>query len=109
MKDIAATDKGSFTDGSGENSYLDNTDCSWLLTAASGTIQVTIDEFLIESDYDYLYLYDGSTVSSALLGKLTGSLGQLGTRVFTSTGPIMLIHFTSDEYISFSGTCECDV
>jgi hypothetical protein len=65
---------GSFTDGSGANDYLNNSDCMWLIQPSGATsITLSFSAFNTESGYDYVRVYDGSTTSAALLGSFSGS------------------------------------
>lgn len=86
---------GTFTDGSGSSDYNDYSDCKWLIEP-SGATSITLDftSFDTETDYDFVYVYDGSTTSATLLGSFSGSTPPAS---LTSSGGIMLVHFTSDE------------
>jgi hypothetical protein len=82
-----------FTDGSGAGeNYDDHLNCEWLLTAPAGAITLRFTRFSTEHTYDKVRLYDGPNVSSVSLGVFSGS----ETSIVTSTGGIILVHFTSD-------------
>jgi hypothetical protein len=85
---------GSFTDGSGANSYLNNSNCKWLIQPSGATsITLSFSAFNTESGYDYVKVYDGSTTSAALIGSFSGT--SIPASV-TSSGGSMLVSFTSD-------------
>ncbi|MBP7210492.1 MAG: PKD domain-containing protein, partial [Paludibacteraceae bacterium] len=83
-----------FTDGSGTSNYGNNADCKWLINPDGATgIRLRFTDFTTESGFDYVKIYDGPTTSSPLLGAFSGSSIP---SVVTSTGGIMLVHFTTD-------------
>ncbi|MBX7180480.1 MAG: T9SS type A sorting domain-containing protein [Bacteroidia bacterium] len=56
--------------------------------------------FNLESNYDYLYIYDGSSTSATLVGQYTGSTSP-GT--VTSTSGCLTFRFTSDGSVQNAG------
>ena len=85
---------GSIEDGSGPKAdYPPGSDCSWLITATDGDKNITLTflRFATNSD-DFVKIYDGSATSDPLLAQYSGST--LPDSV-TSTGPIMLVTFSS--------------
>lgn len=106
---------GSFTDGSGNNDYSNNSDCRWIIQP-SGAKSITLNfpAFTVSQPGDTVYVYNGGTTTSALLGKFTGST--LPSKV-TSTGGTMLVRFSTDaantaagwkaSYKSVTGTVYC--
>ncbi len=90
-----------FDDGSGSAEYGNNSDCKWLIQP-SGAIDITLtlSAIDVESGYDYVTVYDGSTTSSSVLGNFTGTT--IPSSV-TSTGGAMLVHFTSDNIATAQG------
>jgi CUB domain/Divergent InlB B-repeat domain/Secretion system C-terminal sorting domain/Fibronectin type III domain len=98
---VLTTCNGTITDGSGENDYLDNTNCSWLIQPSTPSpITLTFTALDVESNYDFVRVYDGSTTNHPLLGEFTGN--SLPNAV-TSTAGSMLVVFTSDEFVSGLG------
>ena len=92
---------GSFTDESGANDYLNNTDCKWLIQPSSATsITLSFSSFNIEAGYDFVNVYDGTTTLAPSLGSFSGS--SLPSSV-TSTGGNMLVHFTTDGVVTAPG------
>ncbi len=85
---------GTVTDNSGSSSYLNNMSCEKLIQpSGGGTITLTFTSFITEANYDYVRVYDGSTISAPLLGTFSGSSLP---PVLTSSGGSMLIRFTTD-------------
>ncbi len=86
---------GSFTDtGGATGNYSDDERNFWLFESPNST-QINLDftAFNLELDYDYLFIYDGDTITAPLIGKYTGtnSPGSI-----TSTGGSLLVEFRSD-------------
>lgn len=57
------------------------------------TVTVTFTQFNLENNWDYLYIYDGPTVFSSLIGYYTGT-NSPGT--ITSSGDALTFEFRSD-------------
>lgn len=88
-------------DGSSTSNYLDNADCKWLISNSSAkSITLTFKSFSTEKNYDYVYVYDGSSTTSTLLGKYSGTTLPSS---LTSSGNSLLIHFKSDASVNSSG------
>jgi hypothetical protein len=89
---------GTFSDGSGSDSYRSNANCEWVI-APPGASQITITftEFSTEDKYDFVKVYQCTSpvcASRELLESLSGTY--LNTQVATSTTGYMLVAFTSD-------------
>jgi Zn-dependent metalloprotease len=105
---LISDDHGVITDGSGSSNYCNNQDCSWLIKPDQATsITLNFEEFDVEESstdgktiYDAVEVYDGSTTTSKLLGRFTGS--NLPPTI-TSSGGTMLIRFFSDLEVNHSG------
>jgi hypothetical protein len=85
---------GTVTDNSGASDYLNNMSCDKLIQPSGATfITLTFTSFNTEAYSDFVRVYNGSTISSPLLGEFSGnSLPP----VLTSSGGSMLIRFTTD-------------
>ncbi|MBY0425116.1 MAG: hypothetical protein K2Q22_05720, partial [Cytophagales bacterium] len=91
---------GSLSDGSGSQSYANNSNCSWLINPPGATsIVFQLTQFATESNYDYVRIYNGTTTSAPILGSYSGTT--LPQQI-TSNGPI-LITFTSDGSVTYDG------
>ena len=101
--------------------YPNNVLCTWLIEAPPGYyVQLHIDDFNLEyggnnCPWDYLAIYDGSTVSSSLITK---ACGYLSSFTLYSSGRFLFLRFYSDSIIPMSGfsawcsitsyyNCEC--
>lgn len=92
---------GSFTDGSGANSYGNNTLCSWLIQPANaGTITLSFTAFDTELNADGIIVHDGATSAAPVLAVLSGPT--IPTPI-TSTGGTMYLEFISDEAVRGNG------
>ena len=56
----------------GDYFYADNMDCQWTLHSST-KVEVTFFNFNTQPDSDYLYVYDGDSSSSSLIGMLNGT------------------------------------
>lgn len=95
---IAATytsSSGTFYDTGGASANYSNDERKFWLFTKPGTTNITLSftSFNLESNYDYLFIYNGGNVNSPLVGKYTGSV---------SPGPLIsvndsiLVEFRSD-------------
>jgi hypothetical protein len=100
---LTVTDvSGTFTDDGGVGAPYSSDVRSLTLFEPEGAAQVefTFTQFDLETDWDYLYIYDGWSVFHALIGIYTGT-DNPGTIV--STGESLLVEFRSDCSIGYSG------
>ena len=105
---INTSDYGSISDGSGANTYCNNSNCSWLIQPPQATtVTLNFTAFELESAsvdgnsiYDVVEVYDGTSSSSTLLGKFTGN--NIPAAI-TSSGGSMYIKFTSDISGTYQG------
>ncbi len=101
---------GTFTDSGGPSGYYANRE-DWTYTIApTGANYVTLSFsfFNVENAYDYVYIYDGPTVTSNLIGSYTGT-NSPGTIV--SSGGSITIRFIADNATYEDGweaTWTCD-
>ena len=93
---------GTFSDGSGSNSYNDNSDCNWLIMPPSATsISLSFSDFDTEGGWDYVEIHDGTSSSAPLLATYSGH--NLNPADVTSSGGAMLVHFHSDGSVVGNG------
>lgn len=87
--------EGIFTDSGGEfGLYRKNEDYTFTIAPVNATsVSLTFSEFDIENNYDFMYIYDGSSTAAPLLGTYTSTNIPPLT---TSTGNSLTIRFTSD-------------
>ena len=101
VTNLNMSDYGIFTDGSGTDNYCNNLDRTWLIQPPQATtVSLNFTEFDLEpastdgnAVYDAVEVYDGTTTSSPLLGRFSGS--NLPPSVM-STGGSLLVRFFSD-------------
>ena len=85
---------GSFDDGSGNQPYQNNSDCSWLIAPPNASnITLTFNQFNTEANNDVVNVYNGSTTASPLLGSFSGSTLPAA---ISSTAGTMLVTFKSN-------------
>lgn len=93
--------------GSGGN-YLASESYTKTFTASAGScVSYTFSAFSTESGYDYLYVYDGPTTASPLIGTYSGSTLPPN---YTASGNSLTFRFTSDgssQYAGWTATVSC--
>lgn len=95
---ISIIDPGSYAET--YNNNLTHT-VTFTVSDATKKLELNISSLNIETDYDYLYIYDGPTTTSPLLATLTGTSSNL-SYVTTQSNSAITIRFTTD--ISNIGT-----
>lgn len=101
--DVQTACSGTLFDSGGNSDYQNNTNSS-ITICPNGASQVTLNftSFGFESWWDFLYIYDGTSASSPLIGMYTGySLPEGGTIV--STGSAITLVQVTDNYFTDSG------
>ncbi len=86
---------GSFYDTGGAAANYSNDERKLWLFQPSGATSVSMNftSFNIEKNFDYMFIYDGSTVNAPLIGKYTSTVSPGN---INSTGASLLIEFRSD-------------
>ena len=89
--------------GGPAGTYQNAEDCSFLIQPGCATsITLNFITFVTESNYDYFYVYDGTTINDPLL--VTGNGQMLPTpSTVTATSGSMLIVWHSDVSITYDG------
>jgi spore germination protein YaaH/PKD repeat protein len=101
-------------DFGGPKNYYNNENYTWTVAPPGATsITLTFSSFDMETNYDYLYIYDGASIASP---QVTGSpfSGTALPPVITSSGGALTFRFTSDNTTTRPGfvasyTCASDV
>lgn len=93
---------GNFTDHGGPlGKYAKNEDYTFTISPSNASsVSLTFTAFDVEANYDYLYIYDGNSISAPLLGTYTGTTLPPTT---TSSGGSLTIRFTSDNATQNAG------
>jgi gliding motility-associated-like protein len=92
---------GTFYDPGGTGTYANSQNVT--MTFCSGNtdaIFLQFSQFVLESNFDYVYIYNGPSTASPLIGTYTGSTSP-GTAVGTSG--CITVRFTSDGSITYAG------
>ncbi|MFZ4107163.1 CUB domain-containing protein [Flavobacterium sp.] len=105
---LNTSDYGTISDGSGANTYCNNSNCSWLIQPPNATgVTLNFTAFDLEepstdgnSIYDVVEVYDGTSASGTLLGRFTG--GNIPSAI-SSSGGSMFVKFTSDISDTYQG------
>ena len=87
-----------FYDNGGPNgNYSNNRNYTMtFLPATPGSmLEAIFDEFFLEDDYDYLYIYDGSNTDATLIGQYTGTQSP-GMVTATNNEGALTFHFSAD-------------
>lgn len=93
---------GTLEDGSGESDYRNNTNCHWFLRPAGAKrVKLLLEAFALESDYDFLTIYDGTSEAARVLGRYHG--GNTPPDSLISTGNSVYVVFRSDGTVTDKG------
>ena len=95
------TPSGILTDSGGPDGDYGNDERQLLLIHVDGAESITLSfsEFDLENDYDFLWIYDGATVFSPLIGRWN----TISPGTVTSSGSSLLVEFRSDCATTASG------
>lgn len=90
-----STATGNLNDTGGQSAnYSDDERKLWLIQPANAsTITLNFNSFNLENNWDYLFIYNGSTTDAPLIGKYTGANSPGNV---SSTGGSLLVEFRSD-------------
>ncbi|XP_078382530.1 uncharacterized protein LOC144665215 isoform X2 [Oculina patagonica] len=81
------------------SSYGNSNFCTWLISS-SHRVKLVFTSFLTESGFDILYVYDGTSTSSSLIGDYDGDMAG---HIVESTGEHLYLEFSSDSSITYQG------
>ncbi len=103
---------GILTDNGGSEEYSNSTNSTLTIAPAGATnLVLTFSEFDFEAGYDYLYIYDGPSTASPLIGQYDGSSLPNGG-IITSSGPSLTLRQSTDAGLTmggFSATWLCNL
>ncbi|MBR4390537.1 MAG: carboxypeptidase regulatory-like domain-containing protein [Bacteroidales bacterium] len=94
-----------FYDDGGPNSNYGNSKdltMTFLPGTTGGILEVVFNSFDTESNYDYLYIYDGTSTSAPQIGQYHGSNNPT-TVTATNANGALTFQFTSDYSVNYSG------
>jgi N-acetyl-anhydromuramyl-L-alanine amidase AmpD len=91
---VTATSGTFYDTGGSAANYANDERKLWLFQPAGATsVSMNFTAFSLENNYDYLFIYDGATVNSPLIGKYTSTVSPGN---INSTGSSLLVEFRSD-------------
>lgn len=79
--------------------YNDSMNCQWSLSA-NATLELVFFRFVTETNYDYVYVYDGGSSSDPLVGRYNGR--SLPPKIRSSSNKLF-VEFTTDGSVTMSG------
>eukprot|EP01043_Picozoa_sp_COSAG02_P022592 COSAG02_NODE_1179_length_14040_cov_8.036439_1_plen_1312_part_00 len=88
----------------------DNQHCLWRIDCRRGVATLSFQRFSTESGYDYVNIYDGRDTQAEQVLHASGPMTDLDRLSYTSSSPMMVIEFQSDESIGaegFEASYEC--
>ncbi|MBI4929443.1 MAG: T9SS type A sorting domain-containing protein [Bacteroidetes bacterium] len=93
---------GTLDDSGGPSaSYGGNEDYTYTIAPVFATsVSINFTSFDLENGYDSLYIHDGTSTASPLIGGYTGTTSP-GT--INSTGGALTVHFVSDPFVNNAG------
>lgn len=91
---ITTSTSNFFDSGGASGNYTDDERILWLFQPTNASsVTLNFSAFNIESGYDKLFIYDGATINSPLIGVYTGTSSP---GVINSSGASLLVEFRSD-------------
>jgi len=90
---VACSDSIYDMGGPGRNYYDSESYTYSIAPTGASKVQLSFSQMDLEQGFDSLYIYDGATIASPILGAYTGSVIPA---TVTSTGPVMTVRFKSD-------------
>lgn len=103
---VTLTDATGTFESNDSGDYAPDMHCSWLISPPGvETVTVSFTQIMIETENDLIYIYDGATTEAPLILEYHGGFDQTGAakQIYASSGPSMLIVFTSNSNQEFSG------
>ncbi len=92
---------GKLMDDGGTANYSSQTNSKRTISPANaGFIKLKFNSFNFENGYDYLYIYDGPTTASPLIGKYTGTSLPNGGTIMTTQGSVTFVQSTDPAVVS---------
>lgn len=102
---ITTCDAMFYDDGGPNANYGNNKDLTMTFMPASegGIIEVTFQSFDTENNYDWLYIYDGTSTSAPQIGSQHSGSDNPGTVTATNAAGAITFRFTSDSSVNKEG------
>ncbi|MBK7030468.1 MAG: S8 family serine peptidase [Bacteroidales bacterium] len=96
---------GQFFDSGGSTGYYANDEdltITFYPASSGASIELNFTSFNIELDYDYMFIYNGTSIADPLIGTYTGNASP-GTVVANNSAGALTIRFLSDYVVTTSG------
>lgn len=91
---LTATSGNLYDSGGAAGSYTDDERLIWVVAPANvSSVSLNFTQFSVESGYDKLFIYDGSSINANLIGVYTGTVSP-GT--INASGGALTLEFRSD-------------
>lgn len=91
---VTAASGNLYDSGGPTGNYGNDERLLWLIQpSGAGSVTAEFTHFNLENNWDFMFIYDGATTNSPLIGKYTGTTSP---GIITSTGGSLLIEFRSD-------------
>ncbi|MBQ6082745.1 MAG: carboxypeptidase regulatory-like domain-containing protein [Bacteroidales bacterium] len=102
---ITTCDAMFYDDGGPNSNYGNNKNLTMTFMPASegGIIEVTFQSFETENNYDFLYIYDGTSTSAPQIGNGYSGGSNPGTVTATNSEGALTFRFTSDSSVNKEG------
>ncbi|XP_030384738.1 multiple epidermal growth factor-like domains protein 8 [Scaptodrosophila lebanonensis] len=90
---------GDISDGPIGYNYTQDSHCEWLIKAKNDSqfITLTFHNMDTECSYDYIYVYDGDSFNSTLLGSFSGRT--LPQRLVARSGSMLILMYSDTNYV----------
>ncbi|KAH8377850.1 hypothetical protein KR093_007479 [Drosophila rubida] len=90
---------GEISDGPTGYNYTQDSHCEWLIKAKNDSqfITLTFHSMGTECSYDYIYVYDGDSFNSTLLGSFSGRTQP--QRLVARSGSMLILMYSDTNYV----------
>ncbi|XP_058056317.1 multiple epidermal growth factor-like domains protein 8 [Anopheles bellator] len=90
---------GEISDGPSGSNYTQDSHCEWLIRAQNDSQYVTLQfrSMGTECSYDYIFIYDGDSFRSPLLGSFSGNTAP--QQVVASSGSMLILLYSDTNYV----------
>ena len=84
--------------------YISNLECSWTLRCTVGVPTLTFETFDIETNFDFIYLYEGGDATgNVIVSGLSGDYGHTPMTFSSDVSSSVYLRFTTDGQVTGSG------
>ncbi|CAH0390198.1 unnamed protein product [Bemisia tabaci] len=103
---VLTDSRGSISDGPPGTNYTQDSHCEWLIKAKDPQqfITLTFLSMSTECSYDYIYIYDGDSFNSTLLGSFSGK--NEPEKITASSGYMLILLYSDTNYMLDGFTAE---